>query len=158
MPKVNIRTFNITKFEVDSNTQKMDAIINLGLRFTNKNDELKLLYSALFIDVNSDGVLLGKTKVNGFSQMPKNETDMDMTMTTNEAIVDKYAADDLKSDINAYEMVFDVYVSGKIGLKIGSMHMMNVPFLSSCEQINQMDVDYGRKPECDVKMFSSRPS
>ncbi|MCH93222.1 hypothetical protein A2U01_0014170 [Trifolium medium] len=127
MPKVNVRTFNITKFQVDYSSQKMDTIISLG-----------------------------KTTLGGFAQMPRNETDLDMTMTTNDANVNKYAADDLKSDISAYEMVFDVYISGKIGVQIGSLHMINVPFLSSCEQIKKMDVDYGRKPECDIKMFSFR--
>jgi hypothetical protein len=156
MPKVNVRTFNVTKFQVDYSSQKMDAIISLGLRFSNKNEELKLLYGPLSIDVTSDDVLLGKTKLGGFAQMPRNETNLDMTMITNHAIVDKYAADDLKSDISAYEMVFDVYISGNIGVQIGSLHMINVPFLSSCEQIKKMDVDYGRKPECDIKMFSFR--
>ncbi|CAJ2640525.1 hypothetical protein L195_g034482 [Trifolium pratense] len=156
MPTINVRTFNVTKFQVDYNSQKMDTIISLGLKFSNKNEELKLLYGPLFIDVTSDDVLLGKTTLSGFAQMPRNETNLDMTMTTNDANVNKYAADDLKSDISAYEMVFDVYISGKIGVKIGSLHMINVPFLSSCEQIKKIDVDYGRKPECDIKMFSFR--
>lgn len=156
MPKVNVRTFNMTKLQVDSSSQKMDAIINLGLRFSNKNEELKLLYGPLFVEVISNDVLLGRTKVKGFSQVPKNDTNLDMTMTTNDENVNVYATDDLKSDIKAYEMVFDVYVSGNIGVQIGSLHMVNVPFLSSCEQIKQMDVDYGRKPDCDIKMFSYR--
>ncbi|GAU18621.1 hypothetical protein TSUD_124530 [Trifolium subterraneum] len=156
MPKVNVRTFNVTKFQVDYSSQKMDAIVSLGLRFSNKNDELELLYGPLSIDVTSDDLLLGKTKLSGFTQMPRNETDLDMTMITNHAIVNKYAADDLKSDISAYEMVFNVQISGNIGVQIGSLHMINVPFLSSCEQIKKMDVDYGRKPECDIKMFSFR--
>ncbi|XP_073224918.1 uncharacterized protein [Cicer arietinum] len=124
----------------------MDASISLGLRFSNKNEELKLLYGPLFLDVTSDGVLLGKTKLNGFSQMPRNDTDLDMTMTMNHASVNKYDADELKSDIMANEMVFDVFVSGNIGVHIGSLKMINVPFLTSCEQIKRMDVDFGRRP------------
>ncbi|XP_058750382.1 uncharacterized protein LOC131629047 [Vicia villosa] len=158
MPKVNVRAFNVSKFQVNYNSQKMDAIVNLGLRFSNNNEELKLLYGPLFVDVISNDVQLGNTKLKGFTQMPRNETDLDMTMTTNHEIVNNDAADDLKSDIGAYEMVFDVYISGNIGVKIGSLHMINVPFLSTCEQIKKMDVDYGRKPECDIKMFSFRPT
>lgn len=156
MPKVNVRTFNINKFQVNYNSQKMDAIINLGLRFSNKNEEFKLLYGPLFVDVISDDVQLGNTKLKGFSQMPRNETDLDMTMTTNHGVVNNAAANDLKSDISAYETVFDVYITGNIGVQIGGLHMINVPFLSTCAQIKKIDVDYGRKPECDIKMFSFR--
>lgn len=156
MPKVNVRTFNIIKFQVDNSSQNMDASISLGLRFSNKNEELKLLYGPLFLDVTSDGVLLGKTKLNGFSQMPRNDTDLDMTMTMNHASVNKYDADELKSDIMANEMVFDVFVSGNIGVHIGSLKMINVPFLTSCEQIKRMDVDFGRRPGCNIKMFAYR--
>ncbi|KAL5077024.1 hypothetical protein RYX36_016008 [Vicia faba] len=156
MPKVNVRTFSINKFQVNYNSHKMDANINLGLKFSNKNEEFKLLYGPLFVDVISEGVKLGNTKLKGFSQMPRNETDLDITMTTNHEIVNNYAADELKSDISAYEMVFDVYISGNIGVQMGGLHMINVPFLSTCEQIKKMDVDYGRKPECDIKMFSFR--
>lgn len=134
----------------------MDADISLGLRISNKNEKLKLLYGPLSVDVTSEDVPLGMAKLKGFSQMPKNDTDLDMTMALHNADVDKYAADDLKSDINANEMVFDVYVSGHIGLKVGSLQMTDIPFLASCHQIKQMDVDFGRRPECDVKMFAFR--
>lgn len=156
MPHVNVRTMNIAKFQVDDRTQTMNAVISLGLRFSNKNEKLKLLYGPLLVDVSSEDVSLGQTKHNGFSQMPKNDTDMDMTMTLNHANVNKDAADDLKSDIDAYEMIFDVYVSGNIGMEVGSLKMINVPFLSSCHQIKRMDVDFGRKPECEVRMFAFR--
>lgn len=146
----------ITKLEIDNSTQKMDSIISLGLRVSNKNDKFEILYGPLSVDVASDEVPLGKNTIRGFSQKPHNDTDLEMTMTLDNANVDKFAVDDLKSDISAKEMVFDVYVGGKIGFKIGSLHMINVPFLSSCHQIKQMDVDFGRRPGCDVKMFAFR--
>ncbi|XP_027336623.1 uncharacterized protein LOC113850326 [Abrus precatorius] len=156
MPEVNVRMFNITKLQVDNNTQKMDAIINLVLKVSNKNEKLKLFYSPLSVDVASDDVPLGKTKVHGFSQMPMNDTNLNMTMVLENADVNTYAVDDLKSDIKAYEMVFDVYVNGKIGFQVGSWHMSKVPFLVSCHQIKRMDVDFGRRPPCNVKMFAIR--
>ncbi|CAK8566120.1 unnamed protein product [Lathyrus sativus] len=158
MPTVNVRAFSINKLQVNYNSHKMDATINLGLRFSNKNEEFKLLYGPLFVDVISEDVLLGNTKLKGFSQMPRNDTDLDITMKTNHEVVDTDAADDLKSDIGAYETVFNVYISGKIGVQIGGLHMINVPFLSICEQIKKIDVDYGRNHECDIKMFSLRRS
>ncbi|TKY47273.1 Late embryogenesis abundant protein, LEA-14 [Spatholobus suberectus] len=158
MPKVNVRAFNITKLQVDDGSQKMDAVIGLGLLFSNKNDKIKLLYGPLSIDVTSENVLLGKTKVREFSQKPMNDTNLNMTMTLDNADVNKHAADDLKQDIKAYEMVFDVYVGGHIGFQVASLQMNNVPFLASCHQIKRMDVDFGRRPECAVKMFAFRPS
>ncbi|KAK7290332.1 hypothetical protein RIF29_04663 [Crotalaria pallida] len=155
LPKINVRTLNVTKLEVD-NTEKMDAIINLGIRVSNKNEKLEILYGPLSIDVISSDVSLGNTKIQGFSQKPKNDKDFDLRMTMNNANVDNDAVDSLKSDIAAKEMVFDVYVGGNIGFKIGNLHMTNVPFLSSCHEINQMDVDFGRRPACEVKMFAFR--
>ncbi|RZB50751.1 hypothetical protein D0Y65_047572, partial [Glycine soja] len=158
MPKVNVRAFNITKLQVDDGSQKMNAVIGLGLIFSNKNDKLKLLYGPLDVDVTSEDVLLGKKKLGGFYQNPLNDTQLDMTMTLENADVDKYAAEDLISDIKAYEMVFDLYVGGHIGFQVGKLQMNNVPFLASCHQIKREDVDFGRKPECDVKLFAARPS
>lgn len=156
MPKVNVRALSVNKLQVDDRSQKMDATIGLGLRFSNKNEQMKLLYGPLFVDVSSEDVALGEARIRGFSQMPQNDTDLNMNMTMNHANVDKYAADELKADIKAYEMVFDVYVSGKIGIQVGSLHMINVPFLSTCHQIKKLDVDFGRRPECEVKMFAYR--
>ncbi|KAG4989506.1 hypothetical protein JHK82_031830 [Glycine max] len=156
MPKINVRAFNITKFQVDDGSQKMNSVIGLGLIFSNKNDKLKLLYGPLDVDVTSEDVLLGKKKQGGFSQKPLNVTNLDMTMTLENADVDKYAAEELKSDIKAYEMVFDLYVGGHIGFQVGKLQMNNVPFLASCNQIKREDVDFGRKPECEVKLFAAR--
>ncbi|KAK7387308.1 hypothetical protein VNO78_28015 [Psophocarpus tetragonolobus] len=155
MPQVYVRAFNITKLQVDDGSQKMDDVIGLGLLFSNKNDKLKLLYGPLLLYLNSEDVLLGKKKLDGFSQRPLNDTYLDMIMTLDNADVNKYAADDLKSDIYADEMVFDVYVGGHIGFQVGKLEMNNVPFLASCHQIKRKDVDFGRRPQCDVKLFTS---
>ncbi|KAL2333090.1 hypothetical protein Fmac_014303 [Flemingia macrophylla] len=156
MPKVNVRTFNITKFQVDDGSQKMNAIIGLELMFSNMNGRFKLLYGLLDVNVRSEDVLLGENKLSGFSQSPMNDTNLDMTMTMENADVSKYAADDLKSDMNANEVVFDVFVGGHIGFEVGKLEMSNVPFLTSCHQIKRTDVDNGRRPECSVKMFGIR--
>ncbi|KAK7305559.1 hypothetical protein VNO77_43465 [Canavalia gladiata] len=156
MPKVYVKTFNITKLEFDDNSQKLNSVINLGLKFSNNDEKLKLLYGPLSIDVSSEDVPLGKTKLNGFSQKPMNDTILDMTMTLVNADVNKYAMDDLKSDIKSNEMVLNVYGGGKIGIQVGSLEMNNVPFLVSCQRIKRMDVDFGRRPQCDVKLFASR--
>ncbi|ESW18896.1 hypothetical protein PHAVU_006G080100 [Phaseolus vulgaris] len=158
MPLVYVRAFNITGFQVDEGSQKMDAVIGLKLLFSNKNDKLQLLYGPLSIDVTSENILLGKNKVDAFTQMPLNDTNLDMIMTVNNADVNPYAAEDLKADIKANEMVFDVYAGGHIGFKVGSLEMNNVPFVACCHEINLMDVDFGRRPSCDVKLFSGRPA
>ncbi|KAK7302035.1 hypothetical protein RJT34_12914 [Clitoria ternatea] len=155
MPKVNVRSFNIM-LNVNNETQKMDSVIHLGLMVSNNNEKLKLLYGPLKVEVSSEDVALGKTTVEGFSQMPKNVTTLQMTMTLENADVNKYAASDLKSDINAHEMEFDVYASSHIGFQVGSLQMDNVPFLIACHQIKKMDVDFGRRPECNVKMLAVR--
>lgn len=153
---MNVRALNITKLEV--NESKMNAVINMTLRVSNNNDKLILLYSTISVFVTSQRVTLGETRIGGFSQRPKNDTDFEMKMVLNNVDVNKFAVDDLKSDISVKEVVYDVYVQGKIGFKVGSLKMDNVPFLSSCRQINQRDVDLGRRPGCDAKMFASRPS
>ncbi|KAF1891016.1 hypothetical protein Lal_00001151 [Lupinus albus] len=150
------RSLNITKLEVDNNSEQLHAIISLGIRVSNKNEKMEILYGPLFVDVISEEVALGNAIVEGFSQKAQNDTNLDMQMTISNAKVDRDAVESLKSDIDSKEMVFDVYVGGHIGFKIGSMHMTNVPFLSSCHEIKQMDVDFGRRPACDVKMFSFR--
>ncbi|KAE9598880.1 putative Late embryogenesis abundant protein, LEA-14 [Lupinus albus] len=157
LPKINVRSLNITKLELDNNSQNLNAAIGLGIRITNKNEKTVILYGPLSVDVVSEDVPLGNAKVGRFSQEAQNETNLDLKMTMNNVMVDKDAVDSLKSDIDAKEMVFDVYVGGYIGFKIGNMHMTNVPFLSSCHEIKQMDVDFGRRPACDVRMFAFRP-
>jgi len=156
MPKVYVRGFNITKFQVDEESHKMNAVIGLGLLFSNKNDKLKLLYGPLNVEVTSEDILLGRNTVDGFSQMPLNDTNLDMTMTVKNVDVDTDAADDLKSDIKANEMEFNVYAGGHIGFKVGSLEMNNVPFLASCQEIKMMEVDFGRRSQCDVKLFAAR--
>ncbi|CAJ1960625.1 unnamed protein product [Sphenostylis stenocarpa] len=157
MPIVYLRSFNVTEFQVDKGSRKMNAVIGLGLLFSNTNDRLKLLYGPLFVDVRSeDMVLLGKNNVGAFSQMPLNDTNLEIITTVNNVDVDGYAADDLKEEFNANEMVFDVYAGGHIGFKVGKMEMNNVPFLASCHQIKMMDVDFERRPPCDIKLFASR--
>jgi len=156
MPKVYVRAFNVSQFEVDEGSQKMNDVIGLRLLFSNKNDKLKLLYGPLSIVTTSEDILLGKNNVDGFYQMPLNDTTLDMIMTANNVDVNTDAADDLKADIKSNEMVFDVYAGGNIGFKVGSLEINNVPFLASCNQIKLMDVDFGKRPPCDVKLFSSR--
>ena len=70
----------------------------ISLRGSNKNKNLKLLYGTLNVDVTKEDVQLGRTKVGGFHQKAKNDTDLDVTMTLNE----------IKPDMNINEMVFDV--------------------------------------------------
>ncbi|CAL0334757.1 unnamed protein product [Lupinus luteus] len=156
LPEINVRSLNITKLELDKNSQNLNAAIGLGIRITNKNEKTVILYGPLSVDVISEDVPLGNAKVGRFSQEAQNETNLDLKMTMNNVMVDKDAVDSLKSDIDAKEMVFDVYVGGYIGFKIRSMQMTNVPFLSSCHEIKQMDVDFGRRPACDVRMFAFR--
>nr|KYP76083.1 hypothetical protein KK1_020305 [Cajanus cajan] len=156
MPKVNVKKFYITKFQVDDGSQKMNAVIGLELMFSNTNGRLKLLYGPLDVDVRSEDMILGKNKLSGFFQRPMNDTNLDITMKMENADVNKYAAEDFKSDMNANEVVFDVYVGGHIGFEVGNLDMSNIPFLASCHQINMMDVDNGRRPECSVKMFAIR--
>ncbi|XP_019439084.1 PREDICTED: uncharacterized protein LOC109344792 [Lupinus angustifolius] len=157
LPEINVRSLNITKLELDKNSQNLNADIGLGIRITNKNEKTVILYGPLSVDVVGEDVPLGNAKVGRFSQEAQNETNLDLKMTMDNVMVDKDAVDSLKSDIDAKEMVFDVYVGGYIGFKIGNMYMTNVPFLSSCHEIKQMDVDFGRRPACDVRMFAFRP-
>ncbi|OIV95668.1 hypothetical protein TanjilG_01462 [Lupinus angustifolius] len=156
LPQFNVRSLNITKLEVDNNSEQLHAIISLGIRVSNKNEKMEILYGSLFVDITSEEVPLGNAIVGGFSQKAQNDTNLDMEMTISNAKVDRDAVNSLKSDIDSKEMVFDVYVGGHIGFKVVGMHMTNVPFLSSCHEIKQMDVDFGRRPACDVKMFSFR--
>ena len=152
---MNVRSLNITKLHLDSQN-KLDTNISLLLRVSNQNEKLVLLYGPLYVVVTSEKVTLGEAHIKGFSQKPKNDTNFEMEMVLEKADANKYAVDELRSDMSANEVVYDIYMSGKIGFKVGSLKMTNVPFLSSCRQIKQLDVDFGRRPECDAKMFGSR--
>lgn len=156
-PQVNVRRLSITKLQqVDNNIQGMNvAVISLGVRVSNKNEKLNLLYGPLTVDVfTGKDVKLGRTRVEGFSHKPHNDTDLDMTMTLDNAKVNTQVVDQL--NMNANQMVVDVYISGNFGMKVGRFQVTAVPFLSSCRQINQTDMDYGRSQGCDFKIFAFR--
>ncbi|KAL1370281.1 hypothetical protein HN51_000569 [Arachis hypogaea] len=157
MPSICIRQLNITKLQLD-HQDKLSTTVFLLLRITNKNEKLTLLYSPLDVLVNSQGIKLGEDHIDKFSQKPQNDTDYHIKMENKNADVDRHAVEELNSDIQAKEVMYDIFVGGKIGLKLGGLEMANVPFLASCRHIKQFDVNLGRRPECDVRMFGFRPS
>ncbi|KAJ1376982.1 Late embryogenesis abundant protein [Sesbania bispinosa] len=156
-PQVNIMRLSINNLHIDYNSQSIVGAISLEVRVSNKNERLMLLYEPLTVDVTKEKVQLGRTKIGGFSQMPQNDTNLDMTVTLDNARINKPGMDTIGFDMNnTYEMEFDVYLSGKIGLKVGGLNVSIVPFLSSCHQIKQKDVDNGKSPACEVNIFAFR--
>lgn len=151
---MNVAWLNFAKLQVHD-SQQMDSILELELRVSNKNEKLKLLYGPLAVDVTSEDVKLGKTKVSGFSQKPLNDTFLDLNMKLQSARANPDAVNDIKSDLNAYDM-FDVYLSGTIGFQVATLKMTTVPFLSTCYEVKLTDVQLGRRPKCDVRMFAFR--
>ncbi|KAI4306301.1 hypothetical protein L6164_029587 [Bauhinia variegata] len=156
MPQIFVRYINVNKLQVDNS--RTDATLDVGILISNKNDKLKLLYGLLTVNVNSEGVELGHKQVHAFSQNPQNNKKLDLQMSLNDAKADTDAVNDIKSDMKAHEMEFDVYIVGTIGFEVGTVHMNTVPFLATCHQVQQKVLDFGGQPKCEVKMFSFRPS
>ncbi|KAK7276133.1 hypothetical protein RIF29_17266 [Crotalaria pallida] len=132
-----------------------NAAMNLEVRVSNKNEKLSLLYGPLTVDVftNKENVKLGSTGVEGFSHKPQNDTNLDMTISFLEnAKADTHIVDQLNT--NSYEMLVDVYLRGYFGMKVGSLQVTIVPFLSSCREMKQKDVDNKKNNDCDFKIFS----
>ena len=152
---MSVRKLNVAKLQVDD-SHEMYADISLIVKISNKNEKLKLSYGPLTIDVSSDEVSLGKAKVGGFSQKAQNDTSLNVNMRQDKVKVDPDAVNEIRSDLKVHEMVFDVYLSGTIGLALGSMHINSLPFLSTCYAVKQQDVDFGKGPICEVKLFSFR--
>ncbi|MED6197599.1 hypothetical protein PIB30_057997 [Stylosanthes scabra] len=155
LPKVCVRQLNIAKLELDPQ-DKLSTSVVLLLRMANKNGKLSLVYSPVDVLVQSEGITLGENRIDNFSQKPHDESDFPMTMETTNADTDKHAVEELKSDMDAKEVMYDVFVSGKIGFKMADMEMANVPFVATCRDIKQSEINLGRRPECDVHMFGFR--
>ncbi|KAK9279600.1 hypothetical protein L1049_013279 [Liquidambar formosana] len=159
MPEVHVARVSIPSLDVvtaSSQQALLSADVDIVVEVSNKNDRAKLSYGTMTVDVSSEKISLGQTKVVAFSQKPKNSTELKIHTKVTRLAVDKEDGAFLKSNVKDGEMVFDVVLSGTIGVGVGRFTINGLPVTMACHGIQQSQVDIGQEPKCSVKMFSFR--
>ncbi|KAJ7959959.1 Late embryogenesis abundant (LEA) hydroxyproline-rich glycoprotein family [Quillaja saponaria] len=118
MPHVNVMKLSVAKLDVtkSNNQAKIDTYVALRLDVKNKNEKLKLSYSDMNVEVTtSQKIILGKSKIDPFSQKAQNTTELDIRLSVRKSEVDADAATDLKTDLKNIQAVFNVVMKGNLG-------------------------------------------
>lgn len=95
---------------------------------------------------------MGKTEISAFSQRPRNTTELRVSTAVEKTGVDGEDAEEMVSDLNDSEAVFDVTLRGNVGFHIGGIDIDGVPLLISCNP-QKTEVDHGKKSRCSARIF-----
>ncbi|GAV58604.1 hypothetical protein CFOL_v3_02137 [Cephalotus follicularis] len=132
----------------------LNAATDVVLQVSNKNENAGLVFGPLAVDVSWEEIKLGRANVPGFSLHPKNSTTLTLHSGVATSQVDKDDEGEIKTSLKNRDMMIDVFLTGLIGFNLGGLRMNGLPLQIVCQDINLSDVDLGRQPACDVKIFT----
>ncbi|EEF28550.1 conserved hypothetical protein [Ricinus communis] len=158
LPEFYVLRMDFPKLHLASENNELflDADVHIRIQALNINEEVELEYSELKVQVSSEDIPLGETKIPGFSQNPKDKTVLRMRTRVWNSPANEDDAKALKENAENRQTVVDILLNGNIGFHVGVVKLNWVPALIACQKIKQAEVDFAQKPKCNVKIFGFR--